>query len=269
MDFLCRAAKCVGDHRETKRADAVDRLRMGRQRFALDALQIEHPDIQPACGGDSGILLPERARRRIARILERLLSGGLLLLGQPLKRRPRHIDLAAHLKQRRRVFQLQRNAPDRFEICGDILTDITVAARGTDRQDAVFVFQRHGKSVDFRLDRKDRICDVFADALHKGCNLLKREHVLEARHLYRMRDLFKFAGCHALYALCRGIRLQQVGKLRFQIAQLVHFHVVFVILGARRVQIIIFMRHAEKLFCQLPDTLCRFIMCHTVRLLFH
>ena len=116
---------------------------MRRKGFALDLLQIEYENIKPPRRRDLRILLPERSRSGIARILEQFLTGGFLLRREPLKRCARHIDLAADFKQLRRAFELQRNAADRLEIRGHILTDETVTACRSERKYAVFVFQRN------------------------------------------------------------------------------------------------------------------------------
>src|SRR5207237_9023230 len=57
------------------------------------------PDRQRPFRGDRRILLPERARRSVARIRGRALALFGLTLRERTESRERHVDLAAHLEQ--------------------------------------------------------------------------------------------------------------------------------------------------------------------------
>ena len=104
-------------------------------------------------GGDGGILLAQRARRRIARIGEDGVAGGLLPLVERQKGLLGHVDLAAHLADLGHIAALQqfRHVLKRANIGGDIFALGAVAARGGGDEFAAFVTQRHREPVDFRL----------------------------------------------------------------------------------------------------------------------
>ena len=91
-------------------------------------LQVKHKDRKPARCRDPCILLPQRAGRRIARILERRFFLQFLLFFQCKERLVRHIYLAAHFQKLRRVRQDMRDIFHGGDIFGHIFTDKTVAA---------------------------------------------------------------------------------------------------------------------------------------------
>src|SRR6202790_1797828 len=74
-------------------------------------------------GGDGRILLPQRARRRIARIGKDGIAGGLLPLVEREEGVLGHVDLAAHLADLRDVAALQffRHVLERTDVGGDVL----------------------------------------------------------------------------------------------------------------------------------------------------
>ena len=117
---------------------------MAGERFPFDLLNVEHKDGKPAGACHTRVLLPEGARRRIARIFKGLFFIELLLLRQLQKGFPRHIHLAAHLQIRQRFFDAQRDCADRAQVDRDILADLPIAPRGATHKQAVFIFQRNG-----------------------------------------------------------------------------------------------------------------------------
>ena len=72
---------------EAEGAQIIQRRSVCRERFATDLLHVEHKDVQLSCARDAAVLLPKGARRRVARILERLFALVFLL------RRQREEDL--------------------------------------------------------------------------------------------------------------------------------------------------------------------------------
>src|SRR6185312_15709060 len=103
--------------------------------------------------GDAGILLAQRARRRIARIGEDGAAFGLLPLVQRKEGRLGHVDLAAHLADPGYVAALQflRNVLERPDVGGDVFTLGAVAAGRGGHEFAALVAQRHRQPVDLRL----------------------------------------------------------------------------------------------------------------------
>ena len=133
-----------------------------------------------------GILLTQRARRRVARVGENLAAGRLLSFVQFEKRAFGHIDLAAHLADFRHVLALElfRHVLERADIGGDVFTLGAVAARGGRHQLAALVAQRHRQAVDLRLGaERDLLAFVelqeAADTGDEVDNILVRERVVE------------------------------------------------------------------------------------------
>ena len=75
-------------------------------RVELDALERADAvgqERQRTRGGHARVLLAQRARRGVARVHEHAQPGLEALLVEPLERRERQVDLAAHLDERRRL----------------------------------------------------------------------------------------------------------------------------------------------------------------------
>ena len=75
----------------------IQRLHMGFRVNALCLLKVEYENIQSTRSGHACLLLPQRACRGVAWILERHFSVALVSGGQLRKYRPRHIHFTAHL----------------------------------------------------------------------------------------------------------------------------------------------------------------------------
>ena len=122
------------------------------------------PHRQRTFGHQRGIELAHRAGGRVARVHEggQALFGATLVDGREIVQR--HIHLAAHLQQRRRVLDVQRDRADRAQVVRHVLPHLPVAAGGTALEHAVAIEQAHRQAVHLRLD-----------------------HVLEARALRSLR----------------------------------------------------------------------------------
>ena len=136
-----------------------------------------------------GILLPQRARRRVARVDVKLLAGRFLPLVEREEIGLPHVDLAAHLGDVGNVLALQRlrHVLQRPDVRRDILADRAVAARRSVDQLALLVAQRHRQPVDLRLGREgerlvcvelEEAADTIGEARHVffGERIVKREH---------------------------------------------------------------------------------------------
>ena len=145
-------------------------------------------------------------------------------LGAPLVERgevrQRHVDLAAHLDQRRRVVDPQRDRADRAQVVRDVLADLAVAARGAAHEHAVAVEQRHRQPVDLRLghELERRVLDplareVVAHAVDPGPQLLLGARVGEREHRLQVRDLLELADRLPAHALGRRVGREQLRVL--------------------------------------------------------
>ena len=79
---------------------------LGERRAALDLAQLVGPERQLPAGGDAGVLLAERAGRRVAGVDERAAARLGLPPVELLERRDRHVHLAPHLDAPRDVGSL-------------------------------------------------------------------------------------------------------------------------------------------------------------------
>ena len=120
----------------------VDGEAMGPQPFQRVPMCVERqplgdadrvaPQRQRPLGGELGIQLADRARRGVARVHERREARLGSAFVERREIRQRHVDLAAHLQQRRRILhvQPQRDRADRAQVVRHVLADLAVAARG-------------------------------------------------------------------------------------------------------------------------------------------
>ena len=124
--------------------------------------------------GDADLVAPDRQRplRRLSagsswRIVPAAELRGFMKVDWPASARrsfsarevgQRHVDLAAHLQQRRRLPVEPRSGigADRAQVVGDVLADLAVAARRAALEDAVAVDQRDGQAVDLGLGDERR-----------------------------------------------------------------------------------------------------------------
>ena len=164
-------------------------------------------------GRDRGVLLAQRARRRIARIGEDGVAGRLLALVQRQEGLLGHVDLAAHLAHVRHVaaLQLVRHVLQGADIGGDVLALGAVAAgRGGD-EFAALVAQRHRQPVDLRLGGKiDPLVvaelEEAADAADEFEHVFFGERVVERQHRHRVADFLEAPGRRRADLLRRRVR---------------------------------------------------------------
>ena len=126
-----------------------------RQRDLAYAIGVK---AQGPLGGNGRVQLAHRAGRGIARVDKGFLSGRPLALVERLKISAAHVDLSAHLQQRRRRqrpgragIQAQGNLPDGADVLGHVLTRFAVSAGGRLHQAALLVTQTHGQAVKLGL----------------------------------------------------------------------------------------------------------------------
>ena len=117
-----------------------------------DSAQAIGEERQRALRGHAGIELAHGPGGGIARVDKGFLATGALALVELVEVAAAHIDLAAHLQQRRCALgQAQRNLPDGANGVRHVFAHLAVAARGGLYQAEVFIAQAHGQAVEFGL----------------------------------------------------------------------------------------------------------------------
>ena len=150
-----------------------------------------------------------------------------------------HKHLSPHNQPGRGVFDDHGDGADGFEILRHILPHIAVPPGRAPDKPAVFIFQGHGETVDFRLHGERRGRDGLLCTGKKLLQLLHAEHILQAHQRHGMAHLGE--GVHRLAAHPPGGR---IGKnifrvFLFQILQLPQETVVFKVRHGRIVQHVI------------------------------
>ena len=159
---------------------------MGGKRVLTVILEVKDDDVELARRRDLRVLLAHGARRRVARVCQQRLLKQLALGVELRKHGVRHIDLTAHDELCGRIFKRQRQVSQRAQIFRHVLTGDTVAARRAAHEHTVFILERHGQTIDLRLDRVImRLRERGVHARAERAQLVEREHVLQAleRHL--------------------------------------------------------------------------------------
>ena len=206
---------------------------MGGKARARRLLNVEQKQVQLPRGRDTGILLPQRAGRRVAGIFGELASRLHLRLHQLLEGGVGHIDLAAHLQQGQIGGNGLGNRGDGREIRRHILAGHAVPPRRTADETPVGVFEGHRKTVDLRLHRIRNGSDGASHPLVKGIQLLDRKHVLQALHLDPMLDAREGVHRRAADMLRRGCGGNQRRVFPLHILDPGHQLIVFVVGNGR------------------------------------
>lgn len=153
-DFVSRVADAVAvDGLDALRVHVVIGLGVRRKRAPLGRLEVENEHGKVAFLRDAAVELPQRPRRAVARIGKRLEAQKLLPLVDAVKRGLFHIDFAANLEIRQRIWELLPDIVDDARIRGDILAlHDAIAARDGAFELAITVAERHRKAIDLFLD---------------------------------------------------------------------------------------------------------------------
>ena len=233
---------------------------MALERDPLRGADRVAPHRERALGGELRVELADRAGGRVARVHERRearLGAALVERGEV---RQRHVDLAAHLDQRRRVVEAQRDRRDRAQVVRDVLPDLAVAARGAAFEHAVAVEQRDREPVDLRLRDvvEARVLDplareVAAHPRHPRAQLLLRARVGERVHRLRMPDLLEPRDRLGADALGRRVGRDELGVLALDRAQLVEQRVVDVVADLGVVEDVVAVVVVRELLFELVD----------------
>ena len=207
-----------------------------RVRVEVDPLrrsQAVAPHRKRPGGGDRGVELANRARGRVAGVGERRLAGLRALLVEGGEGRSREVDLAAHLDERRRVLDPERDRLDRAQVLGHALPDLAVAAGGPAGKDPVLVDERDRQAVDLRLrhvlDLLERGPAVRSELPHPrvpGAQLLLVARVGERVHRPQVADRLELVERLGSHSLRGRVRCTELGMLLLEVAQLVQQRVV-------------------------------------------
>ena len=226
---------------------------MARDRQLIRVLDVEAENGQLSLPGDLAVLLPQRARRRVAWVGEQRLFVQLKFRVKRVEHGFFHIHLAAHDQMRRRVFQLVRDILDGLEVGGHVLADLPVAARRAADKFAVHILERNRKAVDLVFDHIFRLPHRALDAGVELGKFIERKYVLQTLERIGVRHLGEPAGRRAADPLGRGIRIRVFRVRRLERAQLALHHVVLIIRDFGRVLIVIFVVVIPQLFAQCGD----------------
>src|SRR6266404_4649942 len=123
FDRIAKLGERIGF--EAAALEPFDHARLGIFRHFAHLAPGIGKEAERARGGDLRVLLAQRACRRIARIGEDGIAGGLLPLVEREKGLLGHVDLATHLADPGYVpaLELLRYVLERADIGGDILAD--------------------------------------------------------------------------------------------------------------------------------------------------
>ncbi len=251
------AADEVGGDLEAPSRDPLHHPELRRfGHFARRAPAVR-PETQRTRRGHARLLLPQRARRGVARVgelpharwVEHLALGfGLCprFFHQPRIERSKrlflHVDFAAHLEHRGRLAgQLLRDIRDMPHVGGDVLADLPVAARRRAHQHAVLIAQRARQAVDLVLGgERDRLVlrpvQVAAHPRNELGDLLVGEGVVEAHHADFVHHFAQRRSGDLVPDLARGrIRPHQMRERRLELGVAPHQRVVLGVGYLRRI----------------------------------
>ena len=195
--------------------------------------------------GDAGVLLAQRARRRIARVGEDGAAFGLLPLVERKESLLGHVDLAADLADRRHVASLEllRHVLEGADIGGDVFALGAVAAGRRGHEFAALVTQRHRQPVDLRLGaERDLVVPELEkafDARDEIQHILLGEGVVERQHRYRVADFLKSSGRRRADLLRRQIGGDELRKAGLDGVETLAQRVVFGVGNAGRVVLVV------------------------------
>src|SRR5262249_37842420 len=226
-------------HRQAPVLQHLQDVFLGLDGFVFDVAYRISKESKRARSCHSWIELPDRARGRVSGVRKlRFPSVGALFVKR-VESRDRQIDLASDLDQWNMfgALEAERNLFDRFEICGDVFADYTVAASRAPDKAAVLIGESDRQSVDFHLSH---ICEFVAiqqpaDSLVECAELLFVERIGEAEHGRVMVDLVESLERFAADALSWRIGRGKFGMGLLDFEQLAEHAVVFRVGDFRRV----------------------------------
>ena len=173
--------------------------------------------------GHRRIELAQRSRRGVARIGEDLAAGRPLPFVQIGEVGLAHVDLAAHLEDRRRAGDAARDIGEGREVAGDVLAGGAVAAGRAGDEAAALVAERHRQPVDLRLGHRldgqsgivAQLLQPAADTGHEFGELGVGEGVVERQHRPAVDDLGEAGGGGGADPHRRSVVADEIGEAGF------------------------------------------------------
>ena len=200
--------------------------------FDLAEAVTEHSQ-RPLCG-NTGIQLPQTARRRVAWIGKCLFTPLPGFLVEPFKTVDGHVHFAAHLQHSwpATAAQSQGNRRDSAHILGDILPALAVTAGGSPHQQALLVAQANRESVQFGFRRIAHLSvegQPLTDPAIEIRQFVFGKSIGQRQHGQCVRYFVECVQGPGTHPLGGRIRTDQAGKVRFQLLQLAQQPVVFAV----------------------------------------
>ena len=205
---------------------------------AFDPADAVHDRVERPGRGDLGVLLPQRAGRRVPRVGE----GGLARVEQRLvqlaERLDRHEHLAPDLQHGRMPGALQpgRDRGDGPDVRRDVLAGAPVAPGRRLDQRAVPVDEVDGQPVDLQLAQEGPAVPPSLTPGRPAAQVLEGENVVQAEQPFEVLDRGEQGGDRPVHGLGRRVRRAQVRVLLLERAQLAHLGVVVDVGDRRRVE---------------------------------
>ncbi len=186
----------VGGGGQAPLAQQVVGVRETAEVLLLEALQgadAVHDHVQRPGGGDAGVLLAQRAGRRVARVGEGLLARLHQARVELLEALHGEEDLAAHLDQLGEALagEALGDVGDRTDVGGDVLAGAAVAAGGGAGESAVLIGEVDREAVHLQLAQEvvGHALQLTGDAVGPLPQLLVVEGVVQREHALAVRDL--------------------------------------------------------------------------------
>ena len=221
----------------------------------------EKPERALRC--DRGIELPQRTRRRIARIGEHRLTGGDAFLVHLRESTEREVRLAANFDQRRWCLglQAQRHVVHRAQIRCDVLTDRAAATCGASHEHTVAIGERYRRTINLQFAAVavgiHRVAREFAEPFFPRLQFRFIERVVERQHWDEMRVLRQRRLWLAAHAQRWRVRSAQLGMFTLDLLQLAEELVIHHITQRRLIQHVIFVAGSSQLLAQFCGAVCQ------------
>ena len=247
---LVRGAQLAVAHRELVLAQKVHHFVLRAERTPLDIVHVIEIRVQMPQTRHLGIKLAQRARRGVARVLERLGSGAVVFF----QRRKLHIAFTVHLHQPL-IGHGQRNGANRQRLRQDGFAGHAVSARGGLHQLSFLIGKAQREPVELVLHHIGKRRQVRAALIGLRAQLLRAVHpvgnragrlrLVHAQKAHDVRVRRKLLQRLAAYAPRGRIRQNLAGFL-FQTNQLVVQAVVLHVRHRRVVQHVVFVAKAVQ-----------------------
>ena len=225
---------------ETELIEIIETLRMDVFAEFFRIHEIIPIGVETTARGDAGIELANAARRGVPRICKQRLPGFEAFVVEPFQRAFGHENLAAHLEGAR-LFHLEGNGGDLFDVLGDILAHNAVPASHAVLQNALAIDKRHAEAVYFDLSHvvHDILVEGFANLAVPIANLVFVEDVPKGEHQAFMGNLLEGIQHLAADPLRRGRGGLQKRELFLNSLQFLHVTIEFGIAMRRIIEYVI------------------------------